>query len=585
VRSLTAALVAALVLLPAAPAWAAGQAPVAVDDGVTYQNTGGIDYRVDALANDSDPDGDALTYTAVTPAAKGNAYLANGSLYYKPYLGNAGTDTFTYTVSDGQGNTATATVTATLWVALPAPGALAIGPADESSATLTWAAVVDAAQYQVWRNNTLVHTTAGLTWTDTGLAADQQYEYRIASVNGGGQGGTPSAVRVLRQPQRPTPTGVAVQLTGSPTSLELTWDSMYSLGPWDVYRDGVRLAGVLTGPFRDFGLQPGRAYTYQVQQISIASSTERFPVSRLSAQATATPGVLSDIGRLVRDLGGVLGPVTVAERAVPGGRQQDHQNGIVLQQDGEDPFSVSGSFFTAYTGAGGPTGDLGFPLMQGDCSLRDSGCGQFFEGGSIWDSSSTPVAVVYLIIEDGWGATGWQEGPLGYPADDLVELDGGFGQTFEDGTVYFTEATGSHGVSGDIWDRYAAGGYEDGWLGFPVSDETELNGGTAQDFQGGTVYWSAAGGAHTVHGAIRSAWTARGAENGWLGYPTSDELALIGGGVAQFFQTGTMYWSPVGGAHTVHGAIRGAWAARGSESGWLGYPTSEIVARRGGGGA
>lgn len=115
-RSLTAVISAGLVLLTATPASAepVNQPPVAVDDAVNYRNTGWIDYAVAALANDSDPDGDPLTYTAVTPAAKGNAYLQGGALYYKPFLGETGTDSFTYTVTDGQGHTATATVTATL---------------------------------------------------------------------------------------------------------------------------------------------------------------------------------------------------------------------------------------------------------------------------------------------------------------------------------------------------------------------------------------------------------------------------------------------------------------------------------------
>ena len=70
-RALTAVVAAALVLLPAAPAWAANQAPVVVDDTVTYRNNGGIDYPVNALANDSDPDGDTLTYHGRHPGRKG----------------------------------------------------------------------------------------------------------------------------------------------------------------------------------------------------------------------------------------------------------------------------------------------------------------------------------------------------------------------------------------------------------------------------------------------------------------------------------------------------------------------------------
>ena len=80
-RSLTAILAAALVLLPAAPAWAANRPPVAVDDTANVRGDA-LPRQVTALANDSDPDGDPLVFTAVTPATKGKAYIyTNGLLY------------------------------------------------------------------------------------------------------------------------------------------------------------------------------------------------------------------------------------------------------------------------------------------------------------------------------------------------------------------------------------------------------------------------------------------------------------------------------------------------------------------------
>jgi uncharacterized protein with LGFP repeats len=157
-----------------------------------------------------------------------------------------------------------------------------------------------------------------------------------------------------------------------------------------------------------------------------------------------------------------------------------------------------------------------------------------------------------------------------------VVLRGGAGQEFEDGAVYYSQATGSHGVSGYLWDRYIAGGYESGPLGYPTSDEIALSGGSAQLFQGGTLYWSPDTGAHAVGGGIGSAWAAQGWENGRLGYPTSDEIPLRGG-VAQLFQGGTMYWSPGAGAHAVSGAVRDVWAGQGWENGRLGYPVSGQV--------
>ena len=254
-RSLTAALAAALVLLPAAPAWAANSAPVVVDDAVAYRNTGGIDYIVNALANDSDPDGDTLTYTAVTPAAKGNAYLQGGTLYYKPSLGNTGTDSFTYTVSDGNGNTATGTVTATLWVDPAAPGGVSVSGSDVGSATVTWSAPARAASYRIYRNGLVVAGTSGLTFTDNSLVATGVYRYGIAALNGGVFEG-PRSTLVYRQPQLLAPTGLAVDITDDPTTLAVTWSAGGKLGPWKVYRDGALLTSSMTPAFEDTAWSP-----------------------------------------------------------------------------------------------------------------------------------------------------------------------------------------------------------------------------------------------------------------------------------------------------------------------------------------
>ena len=70
------------------------------------------------LANDTDPDGDALTATLVTGPAHGTAdpATADGSFTYTPTANFNGTDTFTYTVTDGtahQHHAATVTITVT----------------------------------------------------------------------------------------------------------------------------------------------------------------------------------------------------------------------------------------------------------------------------------------------------------------------------------------------------------------------------------------------------------------------------------------------------------------------------------------
>ena len=72
---------------------------------------------VAVLANDTDPNGDALTVTAIAMApAHGTATINAGgqTVRYTPTAGYSGSDSFQYTVSDGRGGTATGTVNLTV---------------------------------------------------------------------------------------------------------------------------------------------------------------------------------------------------------------------------------------------------------------------------------------------------------------------------------------------------------------------------------------------------------------------------------------------------------------------------------------
>lgn len=71
--------------------------------------------RINALANDSDVDGDPLTVTGFTQPRNGKVdCTAQGVCTYAPKADFHGQDSFSYTVSDGNGGTATATVNVTV---------------------------------------------------------------------------------------------------------------------------------------------------------------------------------------------------------------------------------------------------------------------------------------------------------------------------------------------------------------------------------------------------------------------------------------------------------------------------------------
>jgi Ca2+-binding RTX toxin-like protein len=91
----------------------ANHPPVAANDSATTQT--GKAVTVNVLANDSDPDGDALTVSVVTGPANGTASVGtNGTITYTPTAGFTGTNTIVYQVSDGHGGTARATLTVTV---------------------------------------------------------------------------------------------------------------------------------------------------------------------------------------------------------------------------------------------------------------------------------------------------------------------------------------------------------------------------------------------------------------------------------------------------------------------------------------
>ncbi len=89
------------------------QAPVAAPE--SYEAVAGVVRSVTApgvLANDSDPDGDALTVVLVSGVSNGTLSLSSsGSFTYTATAGFSGTDSFVYRVTDGGTQSANTTVT------------------------------------------------------------------------------------------------------------------------------------------------------------------------------------------------------------------------------------------------------------------------------------------------------------------------------------------------------------------------------------------------------------------------------------------------------------------------------------------
>ncbi|WP_209371966.1 NlpC/P60 family protein [Brevibacterium renqingii] len=107
-----------------------------------------------------------------------------------------------------------------------------------------------------------------------------------------------------------------------------------------------------------------------------------------------------------------------------------------------------------------------------------------------------------------------------------------------------------------------------------------ISGAKSQKFEKGVVYWSKKTGAYHLSGAIASSY--KGDAITELGLPTSAEKGgLKDGGAAQRFQKGSIYWSKDTGAHYTKGTLMKYWGDKGTVKGHLGYPKSDVVYKDG----
>ena len=84
---------------------------------------------------------------------------------------------------------------------------------------------------------------------------------------------------------------------------------------------------------------------------------------------------------------------------------------------------------------GWENGPLGYPVGNPICGLPNGGCGQHFQGGSIYSSLGSSAVRVSGVIRDKWAAQGWEKGRLGYPVSEVQLVRGAWVQYFQGGQL------------------------------------------------------------------------------------------------------------------------------------------------------
>ncbi|MEB3022489.1 LGFP repeat-containing protein [[Mycobacterium] crassicus] len=164
---------------------------------------------------------------------------------------------------------------------------------------------------------------------------------------------------------------------------------------------------------------------------------------------------------------------------------------------------------------------------------------------SVHTAAATPDSDAHDAITAAWQAAGGDGSPLGAPKGDVHPAGAGFAQDFAGGTMFFTPETGAKALYGAILDKYQSmGGAADSDLGFPNSDEVP---GLVPDSRvailsgadNPVIFWTPQHGARVVRGPINAGWDKLGSSTGALGVPIDDEN-YDGAVVTQKFSNGTL---------------------------------------------
>lgn len=151
------------------------------------------------------------------------------------------------------------------------------------------------------------------------------------------------------------------------------------------------------------------------------------------------------------------------------------------------------------------------------CGLRDAGCFQAKGDTSLYYTRQTGPTVVKGLIRDHWGRHGWENGFLAYPTnyETCGLTQGGCWSNFQGGAIYYSPNVGAHFVRGLVREKWISTGSGNGFLQYPRTDEfCGLSSGRyGQHYEGenGSVYFSQVSGTHVMRGLIKSRW----AELGW----------------------------------------------------------------------
>lgn len=317
-----------------------------------------------------------LAWTASTDdvGVAGYKIYRNGSLVGTSTTTNF-TDTgltpvtnYTYTVVayDAANNTSAAsapvaTQTAFDTTAPTAPGNLHSPTQTDTTITLNWDVGTDnvaVSGYNVFRGNTLITSTTGTSFTDTGLSVDTAYDYHVQTYDTSGNVSPDSQTlntRTLTDTIAPSAPGSLNSPSQTTTSISLSWTAAtddVGVVSYNVYQGSTLITNQSGTGYTDPSLIYNHAYSYHVTALDNAGNES--PISNTvnvnTLPDTTAPTVSLTAPSQGQNLQLTFPISATASDDLALNRVEFYADGVLIQTITQAPFSFNWNSYAVHNG-------------------------------------------------------------------------------------------------------------------------------------------------------------------------------------------------------------------------------------------
>ena len=177
---------------------------------------------------------------------------------------------------------------------------------SDTQIDLSWSAATDnigVTGYNIYRDSSLLTTTASTSFSDTGLTASTVYSYQVSAFDAAGnEGALSSTTTATTNPPSDTTapgqvTGLSSVATGE-TTIDLSWNanSEPDLDHYNIYRDGIFVGSSVTNSFTDSGLTALTTYVYEISAVDTSNNEGlKSTSSSVTTLDTTAPGQVTGL--------------------------------------------------------------------------------------------------------------------------------------------------------------------------------------------------------------------------------------------------------------------------------------------------